>query len=568
MNLKFKINSWLKAPFDKETQNKVKSLLSDPITLQDSFYKNLEFGTGGMRGIMGVGTNRVNKYTLGLNTQGLSNYLNAKHKGKEIKAVVAYDSRNNSKSLARIVANIFTANKIKCFLFSELRPTPELSFAVRYLKAHCGIVLTASHNPPEYNGYKVYNSDGGQITPPEDSLITGEINKVDFTDILFNPIENLLHIIDSDLDQEYFKTVISLSKFNYFNKSNYNIVFTSLHGTAIKAIPQVLNLAGYNKVTIIKEQAVPDGNFPTVKSPNPEEKEALFIALQKAKKIDADIVIGTDPDCDRLGIAVKTTENSRELLNGNQTMLIMTDYLLRNWEEKKMIQGKEFIATTIVSSPIIKKIANHYGVKYFETLTGFKWIAKLIKDNPTLKFIGGGEESFGFLVGDRVRDKDAVSASLLACEIGSDAKSKNKTIFDFLIACYKNYGFYLEDLVSITKEGEIGAKSIFDLLKNLRETLPKTIAGIKVKSVDDYLVKKTTNLETGEITKIILPKSDVLIFKLIDSSIISIRPSGTEPKIKFYFSVNSEFKEGIPFTTQKELLQKKIELFKKAIMKI
>ncbi len=435
-------HSWLNKPFDEKTQFKVKELVKNPSELKDAFNKNIEFGTGGMRGIMGVGTNRINKYTIGRNTQGISNYLNKKYNGTNIKAVVAYDSRKNSKKFAEIVANIFSANNIECLLFSELRPTPELSFAVRYIKAQCGIVITASHNPPEYNGYKVYLEDGGQLTPPEDEIIIKEINKINFNDILFKSNPRKLKLINSKIDREYFKVIISLGKFDYDKTKNYKIVFTPLHGASIMVIPEVLKLAGFKKINIVNEQSKPDGNFPTVKSPNPEEKEALSMAIEKAKKIKADIVIGTDPDSDRLGIAVLSDEDEWEILNGNQIMTIMIDFLLREYINKKTPIGNEFIASTIVSSPIIKLIANHYKFQYKETLTGFKWIGKLIKDNPDHNFIAGGEESLGFLIGDKIRDKDAVLSSLLICEIGYIAKKNNKSVFDLLIDCYKKYGFF------------------------------------------------------------------------------------------------------------------------------
>jgi len=555
-------HSWLKKPFDEKTQFKVKELINNPIDLEDSFNKNLEFGTGGMRGIMGVGPNRINKYTIGKNTQGLSNYLNNKYNGIQIKTIVAYDSRKNSKKLAKIVANIFSANNIHCLLFSELRPTPELSFAVRYFKAQCGIVITASHNPPKYNGYKVYGDDGGQLTPPQDDRIIKEINKIDYNDILFksNPLK--LTFIDSEIDNEYFKAVLSLGKFNNKKHKNYKVVFTPLHGSSIKAIPKILKLAGYNDVKIVKEQSKPDGNFPTVKSPNPENKEALLIAINKAKKMKADIVIGSDPDSDRLGIAILSYENKWEILNGNQMMMIMIDFLLSNYTRKKSLNGNEFIASTIVSSPMIKLIANHFNIEYKETLTGFKWISKLINDNPNKNFIAGGEESLGFLIGDKIRDKDAVLSALLACEIGFIAKNNNKIFFDLLIDCYKTYGFFLEELISYTKNGENGSKIISNIIKNYRNNPPNKIAGIDVEFFEDYNTSVIHNLISGNNEIIKLPKSNVIIFRLIDSSMIAIRPSGTEPKIKFYISVNNKFNSNESWSNQKNILEEKIKLIK------
>ena len=555
-------HSWLKKPFDEKTQFKVKKLINNPIDLEDAFNKNLEFGTGGMRGIMGVGPNRINKYTIGKNTQGLSNYLTKKYNSIEIKTVVAYDSRKNSKKLAKIVANIFSANNIHCLLFSELRPTPELSFAVRYFKAQCGIVITASHNPPKYNGYKVYGDDGGQLTAPEDDKIIKEINKIDYSDILFksNPLK--LTFIDSEIDNEYFKTVLSLGKFNNKKHKNYKVVFTPLHGSSIKGIPQILKLAGYNDVKIVKEQSKPDGNFPTVKSPNPEDKEALLIAINKAKKMKADIVIGSDPDSDRLGIAILSHENKWEILNGNQMMMIMFDFLLSNYNRKKSPNGNEFIASTIVSSPMIKLIANHFNIEYKETLTGFKWISKLINDNPNKNFIAGGEESLGFLIGNKIRDKDAVLSALIACEIGFIAKNNNKIFFDLLIDCYKKYGFFLEELISYTKNGKNGSKIISNTIKSYRNNPPNKIAGINVEFFEDYNTSIIHNLISGNNEIIKLPKSNVIIFRLIDSSMIAIRPSGTEPKIKFYISVNNKFNSNESWSNQKNILEEKIKLIK------
>ena len=466
------------------------------------------------------------------------------------------------RNLQKIVANIFSANNIHCLLFSELRPTPELSFAVRYFKAQCGIVITASHNPPKYNGYKVYGDDGGQLTPPQDDRIIKEINKIDYNDILFksNPLK--LTFIDSEIDNEYFKAVLSLGKFNNKKHKNYKVVFTPLHGSSIKAIPKILKLAGYNDVKIVKEQSKPDGNFPTVKSPNPENKEALLIAINKAKKMKADIVIGSDPDSDRLGIAILSYENKWEILNGNQMMMIMIDFLLSNYTRKKSLNGNEFIASTIVSSPMIKLIANHFNIEYKETLTGFKWISKLINDNPNKNFIAGGEESLGFLIGDKIRDKDAVLSALLACEIGFIAKNNNKIFFDLLIDCYKTYGFFLEELISYTKNGENGSKIISNIIKNYRNNPPNKIAGIDVEFFEDYNTSVIHNLISGNNEIIKLPKSNVIIFRLIDSSMIAIRPSGTEPKIKFYISVNNKFNSNESWSNQKNILEEKIKLIK------
>ena len=434
-----RINTWLTPTFDEDTQTFIKdSIAHNPQDIQESFYKDLEFGTGGMRGIMGVGTNRINKYTLGKSTQGLSDYLHKSFPNETPKAVIAYDCRHNSKTLAKVVADVFSANGIEVYLFEDLRATPELSFAVKHLNCHCGIVLTASHNPPEYNGYKVYWQDGGQLVPPQDEEVIGMINDLKYADIKFEANEDLIHYIGKDVDDVF----INLSVKNGSNaasqeaKDNLSIVFTSLHGTSITTVPETLKRAGYKNVHIVKEQEVPNGDFPTVASPNPEEPAALKMALELAEKVNADIVIGTDPDCDRLGVAVRNSDNELQLLNGNQTMLMMTDFLLKQWKEKGKIKGKEFIASTIVSTPMLNKLADAYHVESKIVLTGFKWIAKLIKDFPELNFVGGGEESFGYMVGDFVRDKDAVTSTLLGCEIAAYAKSNGSSFYNELIKLY------------------------------------------------------------------------------------------------------------------------------------
>ncbi len=532
-------NSWLSDFFDKETQKEVKSLIANnQEELKDRFYKNLEFGTGGMRGVMGVGTNRINKYTLGKNTQGLSNYLKKAYPGEMLKVVIAYDCRHNSDSLAQIVAEVFSANGIHVSLFSELRTTPELSFAVKHLNCHAGIVLTASHNPPEYNGYKVYWTDGGQIVPPDDGQIISEINALNFTDIQFTANKELIQIIDKEVDEAFIAASVQNGSFGAKGKDNFSIVFTSLHGTSITAIPEVLNRAGYSKVTIIEEQAKPDGNFPTVASPNPEEPEALKLAIAKAEAIGADMVIGTDPDSDRLGIAVRNLEGNIELLNGNQTMVLMTKFLLEQ-QKKKGMNGNEYIASTIVSTPMMDSLAAAYNVECKTALTGFKWIAKMIKDFPGQHFVGGGEESFGFMVGDFVRDKDAVTATLLACEIGANAKAEGSSFYKDLIQCYADYGFYKEKLVSLTKKGMSGAEEIKQMMIDFRENPIASIDGSPIAWVFDYQNSTATNLNSGEKKEITLPKSNVLIYTTEDGTRMAARPSGTEPKIKFYFSINA-----------------------------
>lgn len=551
--------AWLSDVFDKETRSKVQALIDgNPDELNEAFHKNLEFGTGGMRGIMGIGTNRINKYTLGKNTQGLSNYLKKSFPNQEIRVAIAHDCRNNSKTFAKVVADVFAANGIKVFLFSDLRPTPELSFTVRQLQCQAGIVLTASHNPPEYNGYKVYWQDGGQTVPPEDGDIMRAIETIDFKDIKFNADESLIHYIDKDLDNAFAEASIKHVNFGVPEKDKLKIVFTSLHGTSITMVPEVLKRAGYSNLHIVEEQATPDGNFPTVKSPNPEEPEALTIALKKADEIGADIVIGTDPDCDRIGIAVRDLNGKMKLLNGNQTMVMMTDFLL-NHESKKGFKGNEFVASTIVSTPMVRAIANAYGVQYKEGLTGFKWIAKMIKDFPELRFIGGGEESFGYMVSDFVRDKDAVTATLLACEIAADAKAKGSSFYNELLKAYVKYGFYKEYLISLVKKGISGSEEIAKMMKDLRENPLKSINGEKVTLVEDYQTSKAHNLLTGEVSNIDIPKSNVLIYHTDKGTKIAARPSGTEPKIKFYFSVNAPLSKVEDFNAVEKELDSRIK---------
>ncbi len=553
------IDEWLSAPFDLETQNSVKKLLKYPKKLEDAFYTSLKFGTGGMRGIMGVGTNRINKYTLGKSTQGLSKFLKKKYPAEELKVVIAFDCRRNSKSLAKIVADVFTANGIYCYLFSDLRPTPELSFSVRYLHAHCGIVLTASHNPPEYNGYKVYGKDGGQLVPPDDKVLINEIEKTTYKEIQYEGNPNLLNYIDKELDTAYHKTVLEDAKIHDKDKSQLKIVFTPIHGTSITAVPQVLKKAGYEQVFIVKEQEKPNGDFPTVVSPNPEEKEALNLAVKLAEQKQADIIIGTDPDSDRLGIVVRDLNQKPYYLNGNQTMVVLTEYILSKKQSKKLLNQNQFVASTIVSTPMIEIIAKAYKVKFKSCLTGFKWIAQLIENHPELNFVAGGEESFGYLVGSQIRDKDAVSASLLVCELASELKLKGRSIYDFLLECYKKYGMFHERLISITKEGKSGTDAISKLMEAYREKPPRKIGGIVIKTIKDY--KNRIILKNQKKEEIDLPKANVLIFILEDGSRIALRPSGTEPKIKFYFSVNTEYDPKKTWKEKQKELDQKIDLF-------
>lgn len=536
-----KANQWLTESFDTETQNTIKELIAhNPEELEDSFYKNLEFGTGGMRGIMGVGTNRINKYTLGKNTQGLSQYLKQQFSNEPIKVAIAYDCRHNSDTLAQLVADVFSANGIHVYLFSSLRPTPELSYAVKYLDCHCGIVLTASHNPPEYNGYKVYWQDGGQLVPPQDKEIVDLINSLDFSDINFNANKDHIELVDTTVDNAFIDASIANVSFNTSSKAkeNLTVIFTSLHGTSITLIPETLKRAGFTNVHIVEEQATPDGNFPTVASPNPEEPAALKMALELGEKVNGDIVIGTDPDCDRLGIAVRGDDGKLSILNGNQTMILMTDYLLERFRESKTQPNNPFVGSTIVSTPMMERLANSYNVECKTGLTGFKWIAKMIKDHPQQHFIGGGEESFGYMVGDFVRDKDAVTATLLACTIAAETKAANQTLFEKLKTLYVKHGFYKEALVSLVKKGKKGAEEIKQTMVDLRENPMDTLNGSKVIEIEDYQASTAKNLVTGETKEILIPKSNVLIYYLEDGSKVAARPSGTEPKIKFYMSVN------------------------------
>jgi phosphomannomutase len=516
-------------------------MTSSPKNLEESFYKNLEFGTGGMRGIMGVGTNRINKYTLGKNTQGLSNYMRKVFPNKDLKVAIAFDCRHNSQTLAKVVADVFSANGIKVYLFSDLRPTPELSFALKYLGCQAGIVLTASHNPPEYNGYKVYWEDGGQLVPPQDAEIINVIEALKYDEIKFDANEDLIEYIDSEIDAAFIKSSIENASFNTSAaaKSDLNIVFTSLHGTSIKSVPDTLAQAGYTNVNLVSEQSEPNGDFPTVKSPNPEEPEALKMALELADKIQADIVIGTDPDCDRLGVAVRNSEGEMMLLNGNQTMVLMTGFLLEKWQNAGKIIGKQFVGTTIVSTPMMMELATAYDVECKVGLTGFKWIAKMINDFPELEFIGGGEESFGFMVGDAVRDKDAVASTLLICEIAAIAKANGSSVYQELLNLYVDFGFYKEFLVSITKKGIEGLEEIKQMMVDMRTNPLKEINGERIIMMEDYQTSIATNLLTGEKETMSIPKSDVLIYYTDEGSKIAARPSGTEPKIKFYVSVNT-----------------------------
>ena len=554
-NILDKATLWLSDTFDTETQQEIQQLISSNSNdLTDRFYKDLEFGTGGMRGMMGAGTNRINKYTLGKATQGLSNYLKESYPNEEIKVAIAYDCRHNSDTFSRLVAEVLSANDIKVVVFEDLRPTPELSFAVNELNCHAGIVLTASHNPPEYNGYKVYWTDGGQIVPPQDKSIIDEVNSLDFSDINFNAKPALISEIGAEVDEAFWKASIKNGTFDVQGRDDLKIVFTSLHGTSVKLIPEVLKRAGYPQVHSIKEQEEPDGNFPTVKSPNPEEPEALEMAINLAEKIGADIVLGTDPDSDRIGIAVRDTSGKIKLLNGNQAMVVMTDFLIKQWKQQGRLNGKQFVGSTIVSTTMVNDIATSYGVETKIGLTGFKWIAKMIIDFPDQDFIGGGEESFGYMVGDFVRDKDAVTSALLACEIAAAAKAGGSSFHETLLELYTKHSFYKERLVSFTKKGMDGAEQIKQIMIDLRKNPLTHIDGSKVTFVNDYEASTEKNMITGEEKIMELPKSNVLIYHTEDGTKVAARPSGTEPKIKFYFSVQS------PLDTVGNAIKKEQEL--------
>ena len=530
---------WSNQPFDKETTKEVYRLKEklDRSEFNDIFHKDLEFGTGGMRGIMGIGPNRINKYSLGKTTQGICNFINDL-KIKDPKVIIGYDSRKNGKYLCDVVSDIFNANNIRTYVFDEIKPTPIVSFGVRNLSCICGIVITASHNPPEYNGYKVYWSDGGQIVPPIDKKLMSSISGTNYADINFQTNKNLKLTNYNEIEKEYFKELgdylkkIDIKK----EKKKLKVVFTPIHGTSYKMIPSLLEDYGFEYKTV-ESQMIPDGNFPTVISPNPEEAEALSIGISLAKKLNYDIVVGTDPDSDRFGIAIRQN-NEFILLNGNQTMVLMLDYLLK----KNINHKNSFIASTVVSTPMIEKIAKLNNVEIMLSLTGFKWIGKMINDFPEKDFVAGGEESYGFLFGDFVRDKDAIASSLLICEILNEVKEKNKSFLNQLIDCYIKYGFYKEKLVTKKLTGLDGRKKINSIIDNIRKNPPKKIGNSNVLIVEDYLLGKKFNFKTKKSEKIKLPQSNLIILKCEDKTSVCLRPSGTEPKIKYYFSVSASLK--------------------------
>ena len=542
MNIIQKSKIWEKSPFDSKTRNKVRELKKNPDLLYDSFYKNLEFGTGGIRGIMGVGTNRVNKYTIGKTTQGLAKYLLKSFKNDNIKVVLAYDCRNNGVLYSKVVSNVLSANGIICYVFRDIRPTPQLSFAIKKLNAQCGIMLTASHNPPEYNGYKVYWSDGGQIVPPIDKNLIEIINSTKYEEINFKSEKKYITKISKNFDNKFIEASTKSVKFKVLNQENLKITFSSLHGTSIKILPDLMKKEGFKNFNIVDIESQPDGNFGKLSSPNPEDPKSFKESLKLANKTDSDIVIVTDPDADRLGIAIRNNDKKLVLLNGNQTMVIFTDFLLNQLRLKKKLNKNYFVATTIVSTPLMSKIAENYGVDCKITLTGFKWISKLISENKNIKFIGGGEESYGYLVGDLIRDKDAITSSLLACKIAAYLKNQNKSIFDYLISIYKKYGLYKEKLISIEKKGKKGNEEINNLMNFYRKYKSEYLGKYQILVKEDYESGFSTNLKSTKKNKLNLPRTNLLRFIFNDGSILSIRPSGTEPKIKLYISVNMSIK--------------------------
>jgi phosphoglucomutase len=557
-----KINTWLSGNYEQSVKDAITKLQTEnPDELADAFYKNLEFGTGGLRGIMGIGTNRMNKYTVGMATQGYANYLKQCF-GDNVKVAIAHDCRNNSRFFAETTANVFAANGIKVYLFEELRPTPELSFAIRHFGCQGGVVCTASHNPKEYNGYKAYWDDGAQMVGPHDVNVIKEVEKIaSVDDVKWSGGEANITLIGKEVDAIYLDMVKSLSVYPEVCAAQHDlkIVYTPIHGTGIKLVPQVLSKFGFDNVHIVEEQSTPDGNFPTVIYPNPEERETMSIGLKKAQELDADILLGTDPDADRVGIGVKNNKGEWILMNGNQTAVLAFNYMIEARKTKGLAKPNDMVVKTIVTSYMIDTIAKENNIACYNVLTGFKWIASLIKQKEGKeKYIIGGEESFGLMIGDQIRDKDAVSAVAILCEMAAYEKNKGRSLYDKLIDMYVQYGLYKEDLVSITKKGMNGAKEIADMMQGYRDNPPKTIDGVPVAELLDYDLQVGKNLATGETWTIDLPKSNVLQFALSDGTKISARPSGTEPKIKFYFSVNTKLENAGGFETAEKLLNKKI----------
>ena len=557
-----RIKEWLSGDYDEVAKEKIRELQkNDPAKLEDAFYKDLEFGTGGLRGIMGVGTNRMNKFTVGMATQGYANYL--KQSFPEVKVAIAHDVRNSSRKFAEIAADIFAANGIKVYLFESIRPTPELSFAIRTLQCQGGLVITASHNPKEYNGYKAYWKDGGQLVPPHDKNVIAEVEKIkSIDDVKWKGNAENITLIGKEMDDAYLEMVknLSINPDACIKEHDLKIVYTPIHGTGIMLVPKALAAYGFDNVHIVEEQATPDGTFPTVVYPNPEEKETMSIGLKKAKELDADILLGTDPDADRVGVGVKDNHGNWVLLNGNQTALIVFNYIIEARKLSGKAEPNDMIVKTIVTTDMIDKIAEKNDINCYNVLTGFKWIAELIREKEGKEnYIVGGEESFGLMIGDKVRDKDAVSAVAMICEIAAVEKQKGRTLFEKLMELYVKYGFYYEKLISITKTGMNGSKEIAEMMQSYRDNPPKEIAGSPVKELLDYQLQVKKDLLSGETQKIELPKSNVLQFITEDGSKISARPSGTEPKIKFYFSVNSPLSGISEFDSMQGKLEQKID---------
>lgn len=551
---------WLSDKYDKATREAVADMIkNDPQEVVESFHKDLEFGTGGMRGIMGVGTNRMNKYTIGAATQGLADYLKEQFPGRRISVVIGCDVRHNSDKFSRLCAEILSANGIKAYLFDSFRPTPEISFAIRYLGSQSGIIITASHNPPKYNGYKAYWDDGSQVVPPHDKGIIDKVAGVKPEDIKFTPDENLIEIIGEKVDKAFVDAAVANGSSDATGRDDFKIVYTPIHGTSFKAMIPALKEAGFKNVITVPEQMIPSGDFPTVKSPNPENPEALSMAMDLAYKTGADMVVGTDPDADRIGIAVRNLKGELQLLNGNETNTVLIAYLLERWKKAGKLNGHQFIGSTIVTSDIFFKIADLYGVECKAGLTGFKWIADMIrKAEGKQEFVGGGEESFGFLVGDFVRDKDSITTTVLASEIASVAKAKGSSFFKELLKIYEKTGMYRESLVNIVREGLSGAQEIKAMMDNLRENPLKTIDGSPVVKINDYKTSISKDMTTGAQTSIDIPKSDVLIYYTADGTKVAARPSGTEPKIKFYFSVNTPFTGEAEYDEKVKMLDDKL----------
>jgi phosphoglucomutase len=558
-----RVQAWLSGSYDTDTKDAILRMQTENSSeLKDSFYKNLEFGTGGLRGIMGVGTNRINKYTIGMATQGFANYLIQTFPNEQLRVAIAHDSRNNSRTFAEITANVMAANGIQVYLFSALRPTPELSFAIRQLHCHGGVVCTASHNPKEYNGYKAYFNDGGQLVPPHDKNVIEEVEKIlQVEDVKWNGGEQNIHLIDDELDNQYIEMVKSLSVYPDIisSQKNLKIVYTPIHGTGIVMVPKVLQAFGFDNVHIVDEQSVPDGNFPTVVYPNPEEAEAMSMGLKKAEQLDADILLGTDPDADRVGVGVKDNHGKWVLLNGNQTAVLAFNYLIEARKEKGIAQENDMVVKTIVTTDLIDIIAAHSSIRCYNVLTGFKWIAELIKEKESNEnYVIGGEESYGLMIGSQLRDKDAVSAVALLCEMAAYEKSKGHSLFSKLIDLYIQHGLFREHLISITKKGMDGQQQIAEMMDRYRTNPPSLLGGVAVTSLLDYEKREARDLTNGQICAIELPKSNVLQFILADGSKVSARPSGTEPKIKFYFSVQGTLADASGFDVAYDALGQKI----------